>query len=478
MSFRALLLVVGLFVLLLSRVPGPAMQSPIVDAWATYFGGSRSESGEAIAVDPRGNAYVLGTTSSPDFPAPIPLPPSRLGERPQARYLLKLSPSGALVYAVPIPQTPVPPFDVAVDQYGAAYVLSGQLLIKIDASGSRRVYELMLTGGTPVFEDATAFAVDATGHAVVVGTARLTSVGDILVRKFDPSGRMLYRKLVPGGRSGASPRAVAVDGSGGVYVAGQTASDDFPTTARTVQPRFNGGTCVMAFPRQASRTFTCPDVFLLKLDRRGELAYSTYFGGTSSDDVVDVAVDAIGAAYLVGNTSSTDLPLVNALQPVCRRGFLGGSITTCRDAFVAKVGPSGSQLAFSTFLGGSTEEIVAGIVAAPRGPVYVAGSFSPAADFPLLNAPQPPGGGTDGFVTAIALDGRLLWSTHLGGEREERIEGIALGHPQPRLGRLDDGRRVVHVVGSTGSPGWPMARRSVRPFGGETDLFWAQLTAP
>ncbi len=385
-----------------------------VSAWATYFGGRGDDRAQGIAVDARGNAYLIGTTSSVDFPAPVPLPPSLFGELPTATYLVKLDPAGAVVYAMALSgNSAFLAADVAVGRDGAAYVLAGQsnltYVIKVDPSGSRRLYEVTFGGIGRDAVQPSAIAVDGAGQAVIIGRIGFTSISDVFIAKLDAQGRTIYRKAVSGGRSGATSRDVAVDegGGGNVYITGQTSSDDFPTTSASAQPRFSGGTCVIQLPRQTPRSFPCPDAFLVKLDRRGDLVYSTYFGGTSSDDAVAISVDRTGAAYIAGSTTSADLPTVNALQPTCRTGFVANQ---CGDGFVAKVRPTGARLEFSTYLGGTSDELITGIAVDPAGSAYIAGSIS-GNDLPLRRAAQPANGGGPAFVSAD--DGRS-WAPGVG----------------------------------------------------------------
>src|SRR5207253_2166676 len=120
--------------------------------------------------------------------------------------------------------------------------------------------------------------------------------------------------------------------AGSAYVTGQTNGQSFPTTPGAFQPLNHGGL----------------DAFALKLNPAGSaLVYSTYLGGMFDDIGKGIAIDAVGNAYITGQTSSPDFPKANALQSI-----LGGF----QDAFVAKLNATGSALAYSTFLGGREGE--------------------------------------------------------------------------------------------------------------------------
>ena len=169
---------------------------------------------------------------------------------------------------------------------------------------------------------------------------------DAFVVKLTASGALDYVTVIQGNASD-SGEGIAVDASGQAFVTGFTDSTDFPTRnpIRGDQPG--------------------RDAFLMKLDRQGLIVYSTYLGGNSSFDYGEsVAVDGGGNAYVAGVTSSTDFPVLNALQPV----NLGGS-----DAFVVKVDPAGNLL-YSTYLGGSGDDSAESIVVDAAGSFYVTGS--------------------------------------------------------------------------------------------------------
>src|SRR5205814_8754446 len=147
------------------------------------------------------------------------------------------------------------------------------------------------------------------------------------------------------------------------YVAGETVSSNFPTTAGAFQTTFGGG------------VFGAGDAFVTKLNPTGSaLVYSTYLGGSSSDAGSGIAVDAAGNAYVTGGTGSTDFPTtIGAFQTTKGGGF--------RDAFVTKLNPTGSALVYSTYLGGSGDDYGYGIALDALGNAYVTGGTG-STDFP------------------------------------------------------------------------------------------------
>jgi len=169
------------------------------------------------------------------------------------------------------------------------------------------------------------------------------------------------------------------------------------------------------------------------------LAFSTYLGGSDDDIASDLAVDASGNIYILGNTASADFPIVNPAQPV-----LGGGL----DVFVAKLNPAGSAIIFSTYLGGSNTEFSSGITVDASGNVYLCGqTFS--TDFPTVNPIQSTFGGHDRDAIIAKLDASgstLLYSTYLGGIGRDRATDIAV-----------DASNNFYVVGITGSTNFPTA---------------------
>src|SRR5207244_1840388 len=141
------------------------------------------------------------------------------------------------------------------------------------------------------------------------------------------------------------------------------------------------------------------------------LSYATYLGGSRNDTAYGIAVDASGNAYVAGITDSTDFPTTaGAFQPT----FGGGS----GDAFVTKLAPTGSALAYSTYVGGSALDRARGIAVDALGNAYVTG-LTVSTDFPTTagafqtGCPGPSCGA--GFVTKLNPPGTtLVYSTYLG----------------------------------------------------------------
>jgi hypothetical protein len=221
--------------------------------------------------------------------------------------------------------------------------------------------------------------------------------------------------------------SIAVDSSGNAYVSGYTNSLDFPALSGA-QGTPGGGTCANGLD-----TYPCFDAFVTKLNPTGSaLVYSTYLGGSGEDYATGITVDASGNAYLTGYTDSSDFPTANPAQHVEGGGSCGVAPNThpCRDAFVAKLDPTGATLVYSTYLGGSAEDYGQSIAADTAGNALVTG-FTSSLDFPTTaGALQKAYGGAahDAFVAKLSpTGGPLIYSTHLGGSGEDYGSKIRAG---------------------------------------------------
>lgn len=296
---------------------------------------------------------------------------------------------------------------------------------KLDPTGSMLVFATYL-GGASDFESATAVAVDGAGYAYVAGIAKpgfpttpgayqrtcgcATHVGDGFVAKFSPGGSLAYSTYL-GGSGNDVLYAVAVGSDGSAYVAGPIDYGELPATPGALQAFRAGNT----------------DAFIAKLDPTGSsLVYLTYLGGTEYDVPIAIAVDAGGDAYVTGATRSSNFPTRFPLQAAP-----GGA----GDGFVARVNASGTALVFSSYLGGNGYDQSNGIAVDSRGDVYIAGSttsnnFPLAAAIQTSNR-----GGTDAFVAKMSPSGhQLKFSTYFGGSGEDFATDLALdADPVPAI---------------------------------------------
>jgi len=287
--------------------------------------------------------------------------------------------------------------------------------------GSSLVFSTYLGGGFNENINGGSIAIDTATNVYVTGTTESPNFpttpgafqttfgggGDTFVAKLDASGSNLAYSTFLGGSSGGS--AIEVDMKGNAYVTGGTSSANFPTTPGAFQPTLTGSA----------------DAYVAKLNPSGSaLVYSTFLGGQRGDFGEGIAVDVNNQAYITGGTNSTNFPTTpGAFQTIFGGGFL--------DVFVTKLNSTGSALVYSTYIGG-TGNLVNGdlgrsIAVDSAGNAYVTGETT-STDFPTSNPFQLfRGGGDDAFILKLNSSGSaLLYSTYLGGTRQDRGRGIAL----------------------------------------------------
>jgi hypothetical protein len=391
--------------------------------YSTYLGGSNAEFAHGIAVDSSGSAYVTGETYSSDFPL--------------------------------------------VNQYQSQNPSGSGFVSKLSPDGSTLIYSTYLGGSTEGTTNG--IAVDSNGDAVVAGRtyavdfpvvnafqpshAADNGSEDAFVTKFSADGSSLIFSTYLGGNSNDMGQGIAPDPVGNIYVGGITSSSNFPTTPGAYQTTYDAaglessfvskfspsGALVYSTYLAASQTFaiaassagnavvtgtaddefpvtpgafqTVPgldsDAFVTEFDSTGSsLAYSTFLGGNDIDNGNAIAIDSAGNAYVTGETSSLNFPLSNPTQSTIYPGVPA--------AFVSELNSAGSQLVFSTYLGGgsigSGSQQGNAIAVDSSGSIYVAGSTN-LPDFPVVNAIQPIlNGAENAFVTKYVNDFALQGS--------------------------------------------------------------------
>jgi large repetitive protein len=247
------------------------------------------------------------------------------------------------------------------------------------------------------------------------------NVYDAFVAKLSPDGSELLYSTFLGGEYGDTIDDIAVDSDGNAYVVGSTCSFRFP----------------LKNPFQtAPATITCSG-FLSKLNPTGsDLTFSTYFGPYSQNayvEITGVAVDVTRKITIVGATDATDLPILNAIQPVFHTDPEPDQPWQQPDGFIAKFTADGRALVFSTYLGGiDREEHLRVATDAIGSQIYVTGETQ-SKDFPLVNPAQPEladSGASnhiyrDLFITKLKGDGSAIeFSTYYGGTHDEQVGGI------------------------------------------------------
>ena len=409
----------------------PLIIDPVL-SYSTYLGSGTQlvgfnldESGNAIAVDSTGAAYVTGRTASSGFPTTPGAFDRTKGQDYADAFVTKLNPTGtALVYST----------FLGGDQFDEG------LGIAVDSTGAAYVTGRTCSAGFPTTPGAF-----QTSYAGVFGS----DCNDAFVTKLDAAGAALSYSTYLGGSTLDIGNAIAVDSHGSAYIAGYTLSTNFPTTSGSFQP-----TAVAPF-----------DAFVTKLDPAGSgpLVYSTYLGGNHFERASGIAVDADGSAFVTGHTSSISFPVtVDAFQT----NNAGGD-----DAFVTKLDPAGSALAYSSYLGGSRVDSAAAIALDSEGAAYVAGdTFSD--DFPVTigGFRRDNAGEYDAFVVKFdpSLSAPLVYASYLGGSSFDVASAIAV-----------DSLGSAYITGSTCSTNFPVtatALQNANASAGCDDVFVTKFT--
>ena len=399
----------------------------------TYLGGSADDGAYDLAIDASGNAYITGFTESPDFPT-------------KAALFSTISGSADSTFHV------LPP-----DAFVA----------EINTNGSALIYSTYL-GGTGR-DLGSSIAVDPAGYAYVAGytfstnfplhnalQSSLAGNDDVFVAKIAPGGRNLVYSTYLGGRSIDEGEGIAADADGFAYVAGYTASVNFPITPNAAQTNLNGtGAAITVF-----------DGFVTKISPYGtNLIYSTYLGGEENDFAYRIALDSSRNAYVTGTTQSTNFPHADVFG--LSLGENGTNIVNF-DAFLTKLDTNGMP-AYSAQFGGTLNDSGWDVAVDPAGRAFVIGltlstNFPVVQPFDLFRGTNS--GGTDIFVVAFNTNGSaVLYSGYLGGSGNDYGYGIAV-----------DAEANAYISGMTLSSSFPeTAAAPQRALQGASDAFVAKI---
>ena len=385
----------------------PLVIDPVL-VYSTFVGGSGYDKVHGVAVDGAGNAYLAGITSSSDFPAATARPVSGVYDA----FVAKVDPTGSTLLWLTV----------------------------LGGSADERAHDVALGGDGNVYAMGRTDSVDL----ATLNAAQPTSGGgvDAFTAKLDAAGLPAWMTYLGGSGSELDhdydflaefPGEVAVDALGNAYVAGRTDSTNFPTL-NPVQ--------------SANRGYD--DVFVTKLGSAGALVYSTYLGGSDNDGEtnVAVAVDRDGSAYVGGSALSVDYPATARFGP-------GGGYG---DAFVTKLSPSGSAVAYSARFGGTGTDDAADVAVDAFGHAYVAGTTA-SFDFPTTAGAAARSSDREAFATKLGTAGtELVYSTYVGGLGGDAAHAVA----------VDASGRATIAGSSASAP----------TFGckwANADAFWARL---
>jgi Beta-propeller repeat len=408
--------------------------------YSTYLGGMTqvggdstvgpTSSGNAIAVDSTGSAYIAGGTNTSDFPlcpaannCPAPAQAAYAGGKGDA-FAVKLDPNGGLAYATFIGGSDNDVAEgIAIDSNGNIYVggqtQSTNLLV---VSGLQQKFGGMTDGFI----------------AKIDGTAASPTLGNFKFLDY------------LGGAQADTVTGIGLDQSNNIYVSGITISTDFPVHGSAPYQTKCGtdGNCNPTSQGAQEDSF----VTAIKSDL-SQYIYSTYFGGSGGDDAENMTVDASGDVFFTGLTSSTDLITGASNQQLPNTPYqssLGSGATN--NVYVAELNPTGSTVTYLTYLGGTGADVAFGIAVDANGRIYLTGQTTPGknpqGDFPIVKEFQPALYGTsDAFVSLLDPSktgkAQLVFSTYLGGIGAENTQnpGLAI-----------DSSDNIYVTGDTASP--------------------------
>src|SRR5579862_2239487 len=379
--------------------------------FTTHIGGGETNTGVAIALDNSGNVYVTGLTSSTDFPHTTDLTTHNILTNENC-FVTKLNPAAnAIVYSTLIG--------------GSNH--DGCVGIGVDSAGNAYVAGATLSTDFPT--------VNPVQSTLKGSTFNMYNV-DCFAAKLSPDGTKLLYSTYLGGSNPDGATAIAVDSAGNAYLTGYTTSTDFPVTSGVFQPTYAGA------GGQYNTAYSAGDAFVVKMSPAGAIVYSTYLGGSQDDAGIGIAIDAQGDAYVGGATLSKNFPTAKAFQSTY--GGAGGETNLVMgytyaggDGFVAELNPTGTALLFSSYLGGTLDDRVAGIAVDSTGNIWVTGQTL-SQNFPVsADATQKTNAGDNGsgqmllqlgdaFLTEIGTSRNVVFSTFLGGSSADWATGIAI----------------------------------------------------
>jgi len=347
-------------------------------AWVDCWGGYYTENRPVIVVDDGGNVYVAGVTQSHDLTVVDGYDMTYHDVGENAAYgddfVAKLTPDGQMAWST----------------FFGGSGREGRVQIAIDSGGN------LLLAGTTTSAD---FPMLHASQSAIGGGQ------DIYIAEFTTGGALLRSTLL-GGSGNDSPSCLAVDKSGAIFIAGYSSSSNFPGRSRTLSSA--GG----------------DDGLVAKLTSDGKLIWSALLGGSADEGISSLLVSPLGSVTVAGYAQSDDFHTVHGFQPTFGGGIfegMGGG-----DSFVARLNPAG-HVVWSSYYGGNGNDTIYDVRLDGSDNLYIAGE-SNSSDLPGVDpAKASYGGGVswpeggDGFVAKITKQGKLLWTTYLGGAYDDGI---------------------------------------------------------
>ena len=344
-------------------------QDVIIDPWATFVGGADIEEAYSTYVDKKKNAYIAGYTGSSDFPVTAGVLQTSLQGQYDA-FLTKLDTTGNAIWSM---------FYGGIgDEFGYEVVVDSK----------DNPYMVGYTNGNDIL-------VSSSG----VFQSNNNGSYDSFILKLDSAGNFIWGTYF-GGSGGEFTLAADVDGSDNIVIGGFTSSPNMPRL-NPFQPVFGGAL----------------DAFVAKFDSTGNLMWSTFCGGSNSEDVHALHIDDQNNVIITGETYSSDFPTSpGAFQPN-NNGNL--------DAFLTKYDDQGNRI-FSTCFGGFNAEDGYGVASDVMNNIYLVG-YSESLNFPIVGSnvyQSIKDVGKDGFIAKFTPLGQPIISTFIGGSDEDRFKSV------------------------------------------------------
>ena len=414
--------------------------------WSTYFGGGGYDEGTDLAVDDDGNVYQCGFTNSGRIEAFA----SAAGMQP--------NPGGS--------------FDGFVAKFGSATNTSFSIVQHADelqwvtyvgGNADEKAYGITTNGnGTSGKVYITGYTESSSWNvANTLGTYQqnnIVGIRDAFILGIENiDGGALNRWFTYfGGNGEETGHSIAVDGSGNIYVAGNTSTSTYSASSCTV-PSDNGFpkcTTASSFNNSGSYGGGSSDGFIAKFDAGGALTWSTFYGKSADDYINDIAVDVNNDLLLTGKTASTT-GFTASSGVTYNQTIIGGAY----DAFITRFSSSGAHT-WCTYFGGSGDDEGISVATDNNNHIFIGGSTAsstPACStntclckvpatgqFPLCNlALSPPyfqaqqstpylgeygGGATDGFIAEFDASQNFVWGTYYGSDGADKVNSLAVDY--------------------------------------------------
>lgn len=317
--------------------------------------------------------------------------------------------------------------------------LDGPQCIDVDANGNVYVAGYVTSANFPLVNT------DSYFQKTYAGT------GDVLIMKFDNTGKLLWSTFYGGTLTDVST-SIVFDKNGYIYLTGYTKSNNFPVLQKP-------GSFF-----QANKGSDW-DAFILQFSTNGTLVWSTFLGGNAEERAYSIDVDNNGNIFIAGSTYSTDLP-VNSIPGYPQSAHAGNT-----DIFVFKFDNNGTKL-WGSYYGGINDESAFSIECDQFGNLLVAGYTNSPGLYTknMGNFYQDTlSGGDDALILKFSPSGNILWATYFGGSADDYARSLKIGLSQE-----------IYIEGLTTSNDFPLKSSGSfidSTLNGGQDIFFVKFSA-